>query len=297
MHTDQETTRIVRSWLEDGRTALPDHVLDRVLEHLPATQQRRPLWRARRIAPMNPYAKLIAAAAAVLVVAVVGINLLGVGTPGSGGPGPSPTASTPSPSPSPSVSPTPPLAAVKGRLDAGTYRIIQEWHTLRPFTFTVPGGWHRDENFVGKGDWDKGNGVSMATWVVSHIYRDSCRWEGTLRPTTSTTDVVQALTEQTGHTTSGPSATTFAGHPATRIVFSLPADANLSGCDDQFVRLWPDAGPQEQYGLPISPGQTITVHVVDLSGLPTLIMAISSETTPAADVAELERVIKSIEFE
>ena len=93
MSTDRETTRIVRSWLEEGVTALPDRVLDAVLDQVPATPQRRSWWPARRSNGMNTYLKLFAAAAAVLVVAVVGYQVL----PRGGGPGGQPTI-TPSPS-------------------------------------------------------------------------------------------------------------------------------------------------------------------------------------------------------
>ena len=37
MSTDRDVTRIVRSWLEEGVTALPDRVLDAVLDQVPAT--------------------------------------------------------------------------------------------------------------------------------------------------------------------------------------------------------------------------------------------------------------------
>ena len=53
MSTDRDVTRIVRSWLEDGATALPDRVLDNVLDQLPATPQRRAWWPARRFRDMN----------------------------------------------------------------------------------------------------------------------------------------------------------------------------------------------------------------------------------------------------
>jgi hypothetical protein len=41
MSTDRDVTSIVRSWLDEGVTALPDRVLDAVLDQVPATPQRR----------------------------------------------------------------------------------------------------------------------------------------------------------------------------------------------------------------------------------------------------------------
>ena len=67
MSTDRDVTRIVRSWLEEGVTALPDRVLDAVLDQLPATPQRRAPWPARRLRDMNILLVLPRAAAAVAV--------------------------------------------------------------------------------------------------------------------------------------------------------------------------------------------------------------------------------------
>lgn len=93
MSTDRETTPLVRSWLDEGATSLPDRVLDAVLDQVPATPQRRSWWPAWRSNPMNTYAKLITAAAAVLVVAVVGYQFL----PGRSGAGGETTAPSPTP--------------------------------------------------------------------------------------------------------------------------------------------------------------------------------------------------------
>ena len=99
MSTDRDVTRIVRSWLEEGRTALPDRVLDSVLDQLPATPQRRAWGPVRRLNEMNNALKFAIAAAALLVVAVVGISLL----PRQGGIGSSGSGETPRPSASPSA--------------------------------------------------------------------------------------------------------------------------------------------------------------------------------------------------
>ena len=111
MSTDRETTRVVRSWLDEGVTKLPDRVLDLVLDQVPATPQRRSGWGAWRSYRMNIYVKLAVAAAAVLVVAVVGYQFL-PGRPGVGG------QPTPSPSPSPLAAGSFTSHGIAGEIDA-----------------------------------------------------------------------------------------------------------------------------------------------------------------------------------
>jgi len=107
--TDRDITRVVRSWLDEGVTALPDRVLDAVLDQVPTTPQRRSWWPARRFTTLTSYARIGLIAAVVVLAAVVGIGLY---TNPVGGPGPtampSPTPSLmPSPSPLPSPTPVP----------------------------------------------------------------------------------------------------------------------------------------------------------------------------------------------
>jgi hypothetical protein len=99
--TDHDLDRIVRSWMDEGVTQLPDRVLDLVLDQVPATPQRRPSWLARRFAPMNTYGRLGLMAAALLALAIVGIGLFRPST--DIGPPPSST-----PSASSSLLPWPP---------------------------------------------------------------------------------------------------------------------------------------------------------------------------------------------
>jgi hypothetical protein len=87
-------TRIVLSWLREETHENAERVLLRALDEVDTTPQRRSWWPAWRTNPMNPYAKLVAAAAAVLVVAVVGYQFL-PRNGGFGGPpmvAPSPTS-------------------------------------------------------------------------------------------------------------------------------------------------------------------------------------------------------------
>ena len=138
MTAERDTERIVRSWLELGATRLPDHILDGVLDQLPATPQRRSWWPAWRFAQMNVSLKLAIGAAAVVLVAMLGYNLLpGRSDSGVGGPVASPTAS-PTPTPIALASPN-----VGTNLAPGRYRLAEPF--LQPVTLTIPAGWQMNQ--------------------------------------------------------------------------------------------------------------------------------------------------------
>ncbi len=84
MSTDRDVIRIVESWLEEGVTALPDRVLDSVLDQVPATPQRRARWPAWRLNTMTTPIRIAAVVAAISALAVVGglvPRITGPGTP------------------------------------------------------------------------------------------------------------------------------------------------------------------------------------------------------------------------
>ena len=149
MTTDREALQIIGSWMEDGRTRLPDHVLDAVLDQLPATPQRRRWSPARRIAHMNPLAKYAIATAAVVVIAILGFNfLLSGGDSQVGAP----------PSTAPSSSPAPLAPTTGAVIDAGRYR----WTSPAvDVSFDLPDGWIGRENnpgFMAKNEDEPGDG-------------------------------------------------------------------------------------------------------------------------------------------
>jgi hypothetical protein len=298
MSTDRETTRIVRSWLEEGVTALPDRVLDTVLDQLPATPQRRSWWPARRIAHMNSYARIAIAAAAVLVVAVLGYNLL-PRTGGIGGqPTPVPTVTpTAAPTASPASSPSGPPELTQGDLTHGAYSFSNPTLTEVPFTVTVSSGWtFNTDNMLFRGlNW-KDDGVALTTWKITHVYADGCKG-GALVPAGTKELVVAALAAQLGHETSGPTEVTLGGLPATRFEFSFAPGFDMATCDGGPVLLWPDPGPNTNGGLPMFAGQTTTVYVMEGNGKAFAVVTIRNAAAPASHAAELQAILDSIEFQ
>jgi hypothetical protein len=90
MSTDRDVTGIVRSWLDEGVTALPDRVLDAVLDRIPATPQRRAWWPVRRFLTLNATFRYGIAAIVVAVAAIVGFSLINTQV-GDDEPTPTPT--------------------------------------------------------------------------------------------------------------------------------------------------------------------------------------------------------------
>jgi hypothetical protein len=130
MSTDREVTRIVRSWLDEGVTTLPDRVLDAVLDQIPATPQRRAWWPARRRPTLHTYARFGLAAAAFVMVAVAGIGIY-ANTVGR--------SSVPTHSSAPSRSPTPASASnpLVGTWLAPQLTCAQQMATVKAAGFTT----------------------------------------------------------------------------------------------------------------------------------------------------------------
>jgi hypothetical protein len=298
MSTDRDVTRIVRSWLEVGVTALPDRVLDNVLDQLPATPQRRALWPAWRLTRMNTAARIAGAAAVVATVAVIGA----ITFPRNSGSGSLPT---PSPSASPVLTPTPARLPTTGKLDAVTYSYDE---TPVRLTFTVPDGWSTTAGFVYKDrgstspDYAPGSGpgdVALISWTVSHTYGDACHWGGTLVDAGSTIDeLVAALQAQKSRVASAPTDVLLGGLPSRQIVMTTPADLDLATCNNGILRFWPDPGPNESGGLCCTKaGSTDVVYVVNVASHRLAVVARHQADSLAADLAELDAVVASLRFE
>ena len=282
MSTDRDMERITRSWLQEEQYESANRVLDVVLDLVDTTPQRR-AWRpAWRFPHLNRSMQAVVAAAAMLVLLIAGYSFL-PRTPGSGGP-----IVLPSPSPTPRPIPT-------GSMAAGRYVVTDPKLTLVPYTFTAPAGWTGGDGAL-RGDMD-GTGVRLTTWIITHVYTNSCHWTGTLVPVTDRAALVAALTAQVGHTHSTPVETMIGGLPATKITFSLDNAFDVAKCDSGIVRLWPDPGPDESGGWPIHPGHTTTVFVIEAKGKVMVLMTVQHKDSPAADVAALQQILASVEFQ
>ena len=297
MSTDRDTTRIVRSWLEEGVTALPDRVLDTVLDQLPTTSQRRAWWPAWRFRDMNTSIKLAIAAAAVVLVAIVGTRLL-PGTGNFGGPGLSPTPQpTPQPTPVPFSSTPADGALVPGSvvLDGGFPLAI---------VFDVPAGWSREgsaerADLVGI---HKIRGESTPTWsswaILANVYADPCHaLSGPMDPPVgpSVEDLVTALTSMVGFESTTPTDVIVDGYAGKRFELSTTIDPAAASCDDKvWLSLWEPASGGETGAVP-GP-TTMQFWVLDVDGTRLVMFTEEYDATPT-EIAESIEILESVRFQ
>lgn len=291
MSADRDETRIVGSWLEEGVTSLPDRVLDRVLDQVPATPQRRATWwPARRFPPMNQTMRIALASAAVVAVALIGISILGGQQIGG------PNLDDPTPSPMPSIA-TQALLPDSGQLTPGTY-VIDEPFTLR-VSMTVGDGWNiwsgitPDGAAIYKESADPPNGRGVIVSVVNNLYADPCDTSaGLLDPPLgpSVEDLATALLEQPRTDASPITDVSLAGYSGKYVEYT--ATVAIDGCASTLHR-WPTvAGPR--LALVDEHDQ---VWILDVDGVRLVIDAFSFPGASEADLAEILEIVESIQIQ
>jgi len=298
--TNRDVDRIVRSWLNEDRHEDADRVLNTVLGELDTTPQRRTFWSAWRFPIMNNALRVGLFAAAVVIIAVIAINLL----PGSPAPGGEPT-STPTPEPQ-SSAPADVSFLPNGLLEPGTYSIRAQDIDAPRVVLTVPAGWYGGGFGVNKNNSiDPPDGAGVILWGGPfNVYEDPCQWTGgeTLRVGQTVDDLVADLSAQPTRDATAPTDITVDGFAGKAIELTVPADLAFNqadgfvDCDEAEFRSWisPDQG---SFRLHQGPGQHDQLWIVDVDGTRVIIDATFYEGTSAADMAELQAILESIQFQ
>ena len=279
MSTDRETTRIVRSWLEDGVTSLPDRVLDAVLDELPATRQRRSWWPLRHIFRRNKAAVFGIAAGAVVVGAMLGTRLLPSGGLGLGAP-----ADDPAPTPSPT-----PIAlfdAPDTELVAGRYLIGDPFPA--GITFDVPDGWAKcvwgpvDPGLCGP------ERQGLTVHIIDNVVADPCDpSRAPLDPPVgpSVDDLAEAISSLPGFEATNAVDISVDGFRGKQLVVTAPAVAD---CE-----LWTWSTADRTNG--VSQGEVNLLRILDVDGVRVMIAAAHfPRETSDEELAELREIMDSI---
>lgn len=295
MTTPRDPDRLIREYLTEGPSELPDRTYDALRGDIDRTRQRVVIgpWRESH---MNNLAKLAIALAAVVVVAVAGLNLL-PSTPGTGGVGPSS-----SPSPAPSIYPRPSGSTSEpgympplGDLATGTYEAVSEFD-LVPFSFTVPDGWASAGWYITNGDYaaPRPRPDLFLTFVpVGNLYADPCvslLASPAVGPTVD--DLAVAAAAIPGTEASPTRDVTLDGRAAKLVEYVIPESY---ACDLGKFMVWRDRADGDLWEeAPYA--ATVRMWILDVDGHRFVITAVYQPTTSDADRAELQAVVESVTF-
>lgn len=281
MSPERETTRTVRSWLETGVDSLPDRVLDRVLEEIAETPQRRFAWAV-------PWRLGIAAAAAVLALAVfIGLGVLPV------------VVRVGDPEPTPVPTPVSFLPLLAGPIDAGRYVVEEEFAV--GLTFSLPDGWSKfgvgpDHLAIVKNPGgglfpSPPGGMAVGFFVVDNLFADPCALEDLMVDPPvgpAVEDLAAALEDIAAYRSSAPQPAVIDGYSGLRMTLDLElymcpvSQADLWRTPSGFVRN--AQGEQERN----------TVWILDVDGVRLVINSLVFPGISADYRAELDEVMASV---
>jgi hypothetical protein len=289
MTASRDPDRLIRAFLGEGRTELPDASFDAVRAGIDRTRQRVVIgpWREPSMSTMFR----LAGAAAVVAVVLAGIAIV-IQQPTVGpskSPRPSPTATA-----EPSAGPTLITYTWPGPLRAGDYSTSFSLDLDFEIAFTVPAGWESRDIEVIKG------GAFVSFQLVANTFRDPCSNEQTTPVVGSTVgDLANALVADPALRTSAPKAVQLAGYSGVSFTYD-PAEG--VPCVGEDSRIW--ALPADRI-LPIGPvgpptwplrAGTHEVWILDVNDTRLVIDASAGPAASSALTAEVHSVLDSIRF-
>ena len=280
MSHERETTRTIRSWLETGVTTLPDDVLDRVLEEIAETPQRRLAW-------STPQSLGIAAAAVLVLAVFIGLGLLPA------------VLRVGDPEPTPVPTPVSFVPLVSGPLEAGRYVVDEEFAV--DLTFRLPEGWSKSDagpdhlaivkNPGGGLFPNPPGGMALGFFVVDNLFADPCALEDRmLDPPVgpAVEDLADALANVQAYRSSAPQPAVIDGYSGLRMTIDLQlymcpvGQADLWRTPSGFVR---NAQGEEERN---------TIWILDVDGVRLVINALVYPGISAEYRAELDEIIDSV---
>jgi hypothetical protein len=293
MTAPRESDRLIRAFLEEGGAALPDRAFDAVRRDIHRTRQRVVIgpWREP---DMSSLTRVAIAAAAVLAISVAWINLV----PSSGGVGSGPP-------PSPSVSPSPSAAAsiadlpTYGSILPGRYRLersVAGTSSTPRLAVTLPAGWTNDDGATIFKNYGPDAGLAIGVWNIDGTVVDPCTDHTFVTPKPVGIDALaEALAHQPKTTAKPITPVTIGGYRGKLVEITVAAD--ISKCGNGFDGFWLWTSPDGDRRYVQDSDETDRIYILDVEGQRYTFTARIPARTTAADRAELETILQSVEIE
>ena len=187
--------------------------------------------------------------------------------------------------------------AGEGEYEPGIYRVASGDAATVPFTLTVPAGWVGENGgqTISKHP-DEAGEVGINSYIVSEIDSDSCAAFEPIPVGPLAGDLATALTQQPGAAASGHVDINLGGYPGQRIDLTIPGELDLAACRLRGVGLhiWEAVGGKN---FVLYENGSASVYTADVDGNRAVFSAQWKASSTADDIAELNSIIESIEFE
>lgn len=283
---------LIRAFLDEGQTDLPDRTFDAVRHHIHQTHQRVVIgpWREP---VMSNVARVAIAVAAVVAVAFAWVNF---------GPSQDGIGAAPTPTPTVTPSPSPLTLPDTGAIEPGRYwlePVGAPTGTAQPqISLTLPAGWTSDQGVFINKDYeptDAGAGAALAAWQISGTFVDPCTDHTLVEPTPGPgiDALADALAHQPG-TTAGPATmVTVDGYSGRFVEVTVTADITKCGPENFWIWATPDGDRRYVQGT----NEMNRMYILDVDGQRFTFNARIPARTTAADRAELEAIIASVDIQ
>ncbi len=197
-----------------------------------------------------------------------------------------------------------PIPLPDGPLKPGTY--VSNLDHAGPYPNVIlelPEGWSSFGGHWVNKKLDTPGLVAITFWNVHEVYVDGCHWrQPRLTPGRGSDELAQALAERPLRNATTPVDVTLAGYSGMYLRWSVPDDIDFADCDvdpvdgKHYFESWTAiviGGDRYQQG----PGQVDEIWILDVDGNRVVIDAMYMPGSSEEDIAEMRRVVETLQFE
>lgn len=203
-----------------------------------------------------------------------------------------------SPRPTPSAVASDRRIPASGPIEPGRYFIAEGPWTPATFSFTMPAGWVAENGgqTISKHANESGREVSWSVSIVDQLFADPCGPDDTIDIGPTADDLAAALRALPGPDVASPVDVAIGGRSWKVIEVTVPAEVDVEECDPPIgLQIWLDRGGNKYFVA--GHESAARVYTVDVDSARFVVVAFHRPTSAPEDIAEMEAILASIEFE
>ena len=185
-----------------------------------------------------------------------------------------------------------------GPVEPGRYFIAKGPWTPATFSFAMPAGWVAENGgqTISKHANESGREVGWSVSIVDRLFADPCGPNDTIEIGPTADDLAAALRALPGLDVASPVDVTIGGRSGNVIEVTVPADLDVEECDPPIgLQVWLDRAGTKYF---LAGHESVArIYAVDVDSARFVVVANHRPTSAPEDIAEMEAILASIEFE